>query len=230
MKLIARIARITGLILLIVLVVAALRWRAQLRDLALHADSLEAAADRTTQLALKASRDRSVWRRRAIQTELQRDALDRELNQSSVARADLALTVDRLTAQLASAGSVQSDAGDSVRRAHFDLRRAPYTVSADAQLPRAPAPGRLDLAIALDTARLSARVGCGPRGPGGVAPASLTVQGPPWLTVGIDTIRTATDVCSPAPALVPGVGLKLPTWLLVVSHAAALIGGVLIAK
>lgn len=189
-----------------------LRRRAELAR-----DSLEAAAD-TTRLELHAWRDaagrvRDYYQRRAVQAEIQRDAVAEELAQESRARAELELTVaTRDTAGLPSPGPVTVDTA-GVREASITWRREPFTVDVRARVPPPPDSARWDISAALDALHMDLRVACG-EAPAGreVRPANVTVGAPAWATVRLDSVRTAAHVCNPEPG---GLlfGWDPPTWL-----------------
>lgn len=168
---------------------------------ALVSDSLESARDtsRTLLYGRVLGDSLRAVQRRAIQARQRSDELDRALGLERAARVQLSTLVSGLKA------SVQSETvfvtrGDSVMRATFDVREAPYTVHAEVALSAPPARGRIDLRVGLDTLGLELRVGCGIAGPEGVRSASVTVVGPAWVSVRLGKVEQAVGVCSPAAA------------------------------
>jgi hypothetical protein len=81
-----------------------------------------------------------------------------------------------------------------VRRATFDVLRAPYSVHAEVALPRAPEIGRMDVRVDLDTVRLEARIGCG-AAPAGLRSASMSLVAPAWASVALTHVEQSPNVC-----------------------------------
>jgi hypothetical protein len=52
--------------------------------------------------------------------------------------------------------------------------------------------------VAVDTAVIEARVGCGSVDAVGVRPATLSLTGPQWMTLRLDRVEQEPRVCSPA--------------------------------
>jgi hypothetical protein len=52
--------------------------------------------------------------------------------------------------------------------------------------------------VSVDTAVIEARVGCGPGNGSGVRAATLSVRGPPWMTLRLGPLEQEPWVCSPA--------------------------------
>jgi hypothetical protein len=51
--------------------------------------------------------------------------------------------------------------------------------------------------VSVDTAVIEARVGCGPGNGSGVRAATLSVQGPSWMTLRLGPLEQDPRVCSP---------------------------------
>ena len=193
----------------------------------LRADSAEAARDTTRLAEIRALRDAKLWQRRAVQTTLQADQLDRILKSTSAARAALEIRLADLTAQVTSQGSVIET--DSIRYGHFEFAQPPVVARADVQLPSPPEKGAMTLQLAFDPMRGSARVTCG-QVSHGVAPATVDlVMRPPWAantTVTIDSVVAEPRVCSPIAANVQIQGaLKTPWWTNLVAVIAGWAAG-----
>lgn len=177
--------------------------RRELATAALRADSLEAVADTTRLLALGAAGDSlAVYQRRSVQ-EIQRgDRLDRALRQERIARLGLQAQLAALDTSV-TGGPTSETLG--VRSGHFDIRKPPYTIQADAFLPAPPAAGTLDLDIQLDTLKLGLRLGCLAPNDVGIRAAQVTTFGPPWAKIQLGEVSQSPDLCrSPALAQRPG--------------------------
>ncbi|MGE3795689.1 MAG: hypothetical protein AB7I38_17435 [Dehalococcoidia bacterium] len=182
--------------------------RAQVEALA--RDSAEAAADSTRASSARVQAvlgaELAAVQRRAAQQQQRADSLDRALGLERRARVVVELRADSLQA-LATA-AVTADSADSVRRARFEVREAPYTATAAVALPRPPAAGSLSLRVGLDPAPLELRIGCGPAREG-IRPATVTAVGPRWLSLKLATIEQDPAVCQ-APAGLPRKKKSLP--------------------
>lgn len=86
------------------------------------------------------------------------------------------------------------------RKADFAVDSAPYHVKAQVALPAPPASGRIGISVRLDSARVSYRIQCGKAKDGGVRPASVEINSPPWLSMGVTNATTDQNVCNPAPS------------------------------
>jgi hypothetical protein len=209
------IAMVVGVVLLLLVRWEAGRMRENQRVQAraaqalLAQDTVEAARDTNRALPLIGVLGDSLRaaQRRAIQVEQRADKLDATLKLERVARERLEASVVALRITVKSDSSiddsrgvgVRRSRGDSVRRAIFDLRQAPYTVHADVALPEAPARGRMEVSVELDTLAFDVRVGCGAAGIEGVRPASVTVVGPAWALMRLSRVEQAPSVCSAPP-------------------------------
>jgi hypothetical protein len=185
------------------------RVEAKAKQAVLAQDTVEAARDTSRALPLIGVLGDSLRaaQRRALQVGQRADKLDASLKLERVARERLEASVVALRASVKSDSSiddtrgvgVRRSLGDSVRRAIFDLRQAPYTVHADVALPEAPARGRMEVSVELDTLAFDVRVGCGAAGIEGVRPASVTVVGPAWALMRLSRVEQAPSVCSASP-------------------------------
>ena len=188
--------------------------------IALQSDSVAAAQDTTRSYLLGMLH---LWERRAIQTRLERDELDKLLKGTSAVRAGLELQIRELQAQVHSQPMVQEP--NDVRFAHFAIRQMPFTVAADITLPPPPRIAGMDLSVRLDPAHLAARITCGQESHG-VAPASLDLTAPSWLTVTLDSLAFEPRVCSPIAVNVAAAGaLRTPWWTNVLAVLAGYVGG-----
>jgi hypothetical protein len=225
---VARLVVIAAIAVVVVVIVMAVQsWRLQsarrqVVNMALAADSVEASRDTTRRIymtAVVAAAARSalvgsvgtgdslrVVQRRVVQAVQRADALDRALRLERVARQRLEIAISGLRERSAKA-PVEGANSDSVRRAVFDVRRAPYSVHAEVALPRAPELGRMDVRVDLDTIRLEARIGCGSAPAGlrsasmslvaaaGLRSASMSLVAPAWASVALAHVEQSPNVC-----------------------------------
>lgn len=161
-------------------------------SLAMHADSLEVSLDVTRAVLVGVDVNRNFWQRRAYQESMKADGLDKKLHQESKVREQLSLTIDSLNTRLYGAISVDSS---GARIAQFHTYKAPFTVDIGVRLPAPPDTGVADVKVAVDTAYVGVRVGCG-KAKDGVKPASVTVSSPKWLNVNIDSATQDVGVCN----------------------------------
>jgi hypothetical protein len=185
---------------------------------ALVADTLEAVRDSSRVLAIEGAAlgdSLVVVQRRAIQATQKSDALDKALGLERVAREELRATIAGMQSQVRSDTVVIEAAGDSVRSATFDVRRAPYTVHAEVALPRAPQRGRLDVRVDLDTLGLDVRIGCRAANAYGVRTAEVSAAAPEWAKVRLGRVEQAAAVCAAA-----GVAESPGTWSIIKSVVA----------
>ena len=180
---------------------------------ALAGDALEAAADTTR--AVRAG-DKLLGdslqavERRAVQAELRASKLDRALHTQRMASHRLQASVAELSRTVRSETVFVADS-EGARRAEFRIRDAPYTVTAAVTLPRPPAPGAMDVRVALDTLGLEVSVACGAARADGVRPAVARVIGPAWASVSLTKVEQEASVCAGAGHR---YGPGLASWLL----------------
>lgn len=186
-------------------------------QLALRADSLEAAADTTHALNLRILGDTmSAFQRRVIQERQRADDLDKALKLERIARVAARLEVSELRAAL----SAPVTELEGVRSGTFSLREEPYTIAATATLPPPPSQGTLGVSITLDPLTMRLRLSCGPTNTDGIRPALVTMFTPRWATVVLDSVSQAPELCR-SPALQPQPKRRWP-WLV-----AGLLAGVI---
>lgn len=135
--------------------------------------------------------------RLAEQRALEATALDRALAVERRTTASLRLTIDTL--RDSGRVVVRVDSTDT-RTASFTARHGPIAVTADVTLPPPPATGSWRLTAALDDAHLTTSVACGEPDATGIRAASVTIVGPDWLHVRVDSARQDPAVCNRAPA------------------------------
>ena len=163
------------------------RQRAILAGLA--RDSVEAAMDTTRRTT---SGELAVTLRRAIQAEIKAGQLANELKMRPVVRSTMTATVKELDTVWM---TPQGGTGDTVLL-NDSLYSAPYHVRFLGWVPPRPLPARITFGIRLDTATLSVATLCGPPRDG-IAPATLALTGPSWLSFTVDSSQITPLACNP---------------------------------
>lgn len=130
--------------------------------------------------------------RRVLQVAPKRDNVDKELDRLTTANAVLTAKVRELTAT--ALGAVTADSATGDRTADFHIRQEPYTVDASVRLPPTGS-GRLNVKVAIDTARIVIRNQCGRDGV--FKPATLLVVSPDWLPIRVDSAQSDPAHCNP---------------------------------
>lgn len=168
--------------------------------------------------ALKLGDSIAVLTQLVQQTKQSKDAVDRALKSERTSTTALRATIKELSARVQSNAAPVEDTTTHERRASFDVRETPYTAHADVMLP-APGsgPGSLALTVRLDTARVTATIGCSQANRFGIRPATLSLRASSWLTLHVDSVSQAPETCANAapvidashwwePALTIGIG------------------------
>lgn len=179
----------------------------QVQVTALRADSVLAANDSTHQRNItNLGAVVSVYSRRVVQAEQRNGALEKDLRLTRRALYDATLRL----------GSFDSVLHDTVRVVERDVRvgqfrtyTPPFQVEADVRLPPPPGQGELALKVSLDTIPVRVSLGCAPRGPGGVRPAIIQAQTPPWASLDWTSVSQTPDICAVGSVLQP----KKHSWL-----------------
>lgn len=165
------------------------RARSDVRELALRTDSLEAELDTTRLVLLSADSQVATWQRRAVQTELERDSIDRALKLRPVVR--IAAKVDPKPDTATATVALE----DSMRvSSHFD--RPAYQAHVEVTIIRDSA--RIALVVDVKPILLEVRVGCGGAGTsaGHIRTASVALSAPAWATVELGRLEQDPDVCN----------------------------------
>lgn len=165
------------------------------RTESLRADSAEAARDsgRMVRLAVLGDSVR-LYQRRIVQVQQRSDSVDLALGVERAARFKIAAEVTELRARIAAPVTAEPDDN---RSAAFRARDGPFYIDALVTLPRPPGDGAMTVRVAVDTAVIEARIGCGLADAAGVSPATLSVTGPEWMTLRLGRLEQAPRVCSP---------------------------------
>ncbi len=166
---------------------------------AFRADSIAAALDTTRAVSTRAQQVlgdslRGVERRAVQVVGITPDQLDKALKRYSTSIIATVASIKPLI-DVQRTAPVTVTAQDE-RKADFAVDSAPYHVKASVALPAPPASGRIGISVRLDTARVSYRIQCGKAKDGGVRPASVEINTPPWLAVGITSAQTDQTVCN----------------------------------
>lgn len=166
----------------------------KLRASGLHGDSLAVSLDVTRRVLVATDHNQLAFERRAYQSNLEVDALDKQLKEESAAREKLNLTIAGLEATISSTSGVTLDS-DGARLAGFHIRQEPYTVDLKVKLPPPPDTGLATVSVTVDTAHVGVRMVCG-KPVDGIRPASTVVTTPKWLNVVVDSAEQNTKVCN----------------------------------
>jgi hypothetical protein len=157
-----------------------------------------------------------------VQVTQQGDSVDHALKLERRGKYSMGISVDSLQRVIASRSAVTEDT-DHVRRASFDVRQAPYTVTAAVELPPVPDTARLDLRIALDPIPVTARLSCAPPNDHGIRDASIEASAPKWAAIRFDQVSQSPDLCA-SPALAHANGRRF------IRFAPLVIGGGMVAS
>lgn len=168
---------------------------------ALHASNLVAERDSTRNVAMTNRRitrllgdSLRVVERQVVQVAQRNDALDRALGTERRARYAMSVSMDSL--ERVAVATTLADSGQSVRRASFTLREAPYTVAAEVEVREPPDSARIAVRVALDSLRLEARLGCSAPDERGIRSATVVASSPPWATVRFDRVEQSPELCA----------------------------------
>jgi hypothetical protein len=169
---------------------------------ALAASNLAAERDTTRDAAVGNERLSEILRdslrlveRRIVQVSQRNDSLDVALGRERVARFALAAAIDTTRVETSAATITQAD--HAVRLASFNVRREPFTITADVAFPPAPDSASIALRVAVDAIPIEARVSC-TTDRNGVREASLSASTPRWATVRIGHVEQEPGVCASA--------------------------------
>jgi hypothetical protein len=135
-----------------------------------------------------------VVERQVMQVVQRRDALDRGLGGERRARYLMKAAVDSL--RMVAFGVSAPVLEDGVRRASFEVRRVPYTVEAEVEIPALPDTARMELRVALDPIPVEARVSCSSPNEQGLRRASVAATTPVWATLRFERVEQSPDLCA----------------------------------
>jgi hypothetical protein len=173
--------------------------RTRTAQLALHATNLAAERDSTRAVAVELGDSLRIVEKQVLQVAQRSDALDKALGRERIARYIMKGAVDSL--ERVAFVTPAADSTDTIRRARFDVRQPPYTISANVEIPQPPDSARLSLRVALDPIHVEARVTCSPPNGDGIRTASVVAAAPSWATVRFDRLEQSPELCA-SPALV----------------------------
>lgn len=166
-----------------------------LQDRELQIDSLEAVNDTTREIKNILADSLRYFERRAVQTELEADSLDKALERESRVRANAEARVDSLESVIASSSVSEDSLG--VRTASFDFYDEPYTIDAEIVMPPPPRSANLILNVKLDPIPLSFRVGCSENPDTDIKRATIGITTPDWAEVELKEVTQEPGVCNP---------------------------------
>lgn len=186
--------------------------RAQATAAQLRESNLQAEQDSTRNVALENARvarmlgdSLRMVQKRVVQVAQVRDALDGALGVERRARYQLSARIDSLTSVVRAPVVVGAD----VRRAQFTMRKPPYTVAADVQMPAPPGEARIAIRVALDSIPITARVECSRTDSLGVRAARLVASAPAWARLRLARLEQAPEICTaPPPRRAPFLAFK----------------------
>lgn len=164
----------------------------QNRQLSFELDRVEVLSD-TTRLVYEDSM--RVYQRRALQAEIERDDLDKELQVAKEASVSTTIIID--TVFIEDTAPVAIDPTDNIRRSLFTIYQEPITAEIEVSLPEPPAQGSIQMMAALDPIPLSLSILCAEEGNlGGVHAASFRVESPKWAEIQLATGTIDPSICS----------------------------------
>ena len=171
----------------------------QAMNLVAERDSTRNVAESNARVAALLGDSLRVVERQVMQVAQRSDALDRALGGERRARYLMKAAVDSL--RMAAFGVSAPVLEDGVRRARFDLRREPYTVQAEVEIPALPDTARMELRVALDPIPVDARVSCSSPNEQGIRRASVAATTPVWVTLRFERVEQSPDLCA-SPGLI----------------------------
>lgn len=210
------------LVLLAALAVSRLQLRgarAHVRRIGLENVTLEAQLDTTRVLRARElaavfemyGRDWLGWTKLVEQGELKSTSLSKSLQMARMLTGRIGIELADLKATVTA--PVTSDPADAIRKlGPIDTTIGRYRAVVSAELPRAPLPGRIGLDISQSPIELETELGCHPKNPDGIRPASLVVLArDTTLRLQIGRTQVAADVCNPRP---DARRVGVPAWTL----------------
>jgi hypothetical protein len=170
----------------------------QAMNLVAERDSTRDVAAANASVATMLGDSLRIVERQVMQVVQRSDALDRALGGERRARYLMKAAVDSL--RVVAFGTPVRDLGDGVRRASFEVRREPFTVAAQVEIPALPDTARMDLRVALDPIPVEARVSCSSPDEQGIRRASVVARTPSWAALRFERVEQSPDLCA-SPAL-----------------------------
>lgn len=163
------------------------------RTLLLRADSIAAAADTARLLALRTLNDSTrAWQLRIVQTELQRDSVERELQSRPVIRVLAGVRVDTLRV----VDTVKAVQIDTVKVYAFGGLDGPFRFDGDARILPSDV-GMFDVRVTLERPiPVTARITCGNEGVVNSASLLLTAEDP--FSVVPESVFQEPGICNPS--------------------------------
>lgn len=184
------------------------------KDQAMEADSIAAAADTARLLALSAMDDSTrAYQLRIVQTEIQRDSIDKELKARPVVRVSAGIRIDTLRIT----DTVQVAVEDTTEVYEFTGSDGPFAFQGDARL-FPDRHGVFNVAVALsEPVPVDVRITC--QGNTGVRSASVLLSADDPFSVVPDHVEQDPGICNPP---------SLPTFHFTMKRGWWALGGIVI--
>jgi hypothetical protein len=163
----------------------------QLTDSEFAKDSVEAVNAKTTTFLVGQLRG---WEQRALQTSLAKDSVDKKLNVTTEAKADLEVQLKDLDVIVQSTDALTE--ADDVRYAEFNVDTSGYKANAKVWLPPEKS-GTMDLKVVIAPIGMGIRFSCGPANGGIRTAQALVTSSRAGISLTVDSVRTERQVCNP---------------------------------
>lgn len=189
------------------LLVAVKYTRAQVRNADLYADSVVAANDTARLVWLATLGDTiNAYQRRVIQTEIERDALDDELEARPVVRLSAGIKIDTLRFVDTVFVALETESGG--RLFNWEAKDGPFTVNASATIEQDWSSVFRARVFQTDSITIGMRIGCAD-GPSSIKTATILMTAPDPLSLVPGKLLQDPDVCnSPSSFLSFDFGIK----------------------
>ena len=165
--------------------------------MALAIDAVEAESDTARMVPQNMDSTRTFWQRRAVQMELEKDEIDRQLGQESAARIQVAAQFESFRDSLTSVTPVTEDPTSGIRSATFEKRQPPFTIHATVNLPKPPTTATGLFTVDLGPLLFGVRIGCNLESQREFKPATVTLDMPDWIRPTITSVEQDPNVCNP---------------------------------
>lgn len=164
------------------------------RDYRLDLENQAAAFDTTLRVLYDRQRDIAIWRRRAMQADLDASELEEQLGLERRARVRVETQLASLTGSDTASATLE---GDTARTYTFSFYRAPTHVETEVWVPEENSlDAQAIFQVTLDPLTLDLTVTCAETDTLGVRSAYVLVEGPSWLDPSVSS-TFEPDICSP---------------------------------
>ena len=149
------------------------------------------------------------YTRRAVQMNLERDAISKKLKTESQARINaeflVASVMDTVNAMMA----YGEEDSDSTLTVDFSGYKEPFTVKGLVSMNLTSNEANVQYGVQMDPLKVKVRLECGTLVKNGIRPASVLISTPSWASVVLDTVAQSSNICSPpAPPVFKVAGKK----------------------